>query len=94
MQRLDIGAFNKDAFTSNSTADLVAACRTALSGWPRSSAMDQMAEKVGGTVSGSNVRVDFWKAGPMTNSELLKTNNGQVITIQGHGGVSKQQLEN
>jgi RHS repeat-associated protein len=94
MQRLDIGAFDKDAFTSNSTADLVAACRTALSGWPRSSAMDQMAEKVGGTVSGSNVRVDFWKAGSMTNSELLKTNNGRVITTQGHGGVSKQQVEN
>lgn len=92
-QRLDIGAFNKNAFTSNSNADLVAACRTSLSSWIKPSAMEQMAEKVGGTVSGSNVRVDFWKAGPMTNAELLQSNKGQVITIQGHGGVSKQQSE-
>lgn len=93
MQRLDIGAFNKNAFTSNSNADLVAACRTSLSSWIKPSAVDQMAKIVGGTVSGSNVRVDFWKAGPMTNSELLQTNKGQVITVQGHGGVSKQQSE-
>lgn len=100
MQRLDIGAFKKEAFTSNANADLVAACRTAIKStipllgltWKKS-AVDQMADIVGGTVTGSNVRVDFWKAGVMTNDELLKTNKGKVITVQGHGGVSKQQSE-
>ncbi|WP_374163610.1 RHS repeat domain-containing protein [Arcticibacter sp. MXS-1] len=91
-EELDVSQFNKSAFTSNSNADLVAACRTAVPGIIERSVAEQMADKVGGVVQGSNVRVQF-DGGVRTNQQLLRSNNGRVVIIQGRGGVSKQSQE-
>ena len=83
-QTLSVSGFEKNAFTKNSNADLVGGCRTAITGnlpFERSVA-EQMADKVGGVVKASDVRV-FYPGGVVTNERLIEKNKGHIISIPG-----------
>jgi hypothetical protein len=54
---LNDSKFEKSAFSEKSNANLVGSCRTAVSATFERSVAEQMADKVGGTVTGSDVRV-------------------------------------
>ncbi|MBN2425166.1 MAG: hypothetical protein JXR46_09775 [Calditrichaceae bacterium] len=83
-ETLDIGDFDASAFSKNSNANLVGGCRTAVIGnlpFERSVA-EQMADKVGGQVKASDVRV-WYPGGRVSDKQLVKHNNGSVIIIKG-----------
>lgn len=88
-EKISIDSFHSQAFSANSVGDLVAACRTAIDNLYQKSAGEQLADKVGSSVRASDVRVNF-PGGVATDNQLLKSNNGHVIIIQGRGGISKQ----
>ncbi len=90
-ETLDVGDFNKEAFSENSNANLVGGCRTAVDGnLPgERSVAEQMADKVGGVVKASNVRV-YYPGGIVSDKALVSKNNGQIITIQGRNRKTKK----
>jgi RHS repeat-associated protein len=81
-QSLDLNAFDSQAFSGDSNANLVGGCNTAV-GTP--SAGQIMATKVGGTVRASSTTV-VYQGGVMTDQQLLKQYNGRVVEYQGTGG--------
>jgi len=90
---LDVTDFKKSAFSPNSNADLVGGCRTAVGGIIDRSVVQQMADRIGGVVKGSDVRV-YYPGGVVSDEQLVKYNNGNVVTIPGRGvGVAKQSAE-
>ncbi len=83
-ETLDVSDFNKEAFSKNSNANLVGGCRTAVTGdipFERTVA-EQMADKVGGTVRASDVRV-YYPGGVVSDQQLVKINNGTIVVIKG-----------
>ena len=83
-ETLDVTDFKKSAFSKDSDANLVGGCRTGVKGnlpFERSVA-EQMADKVGGTVKASNVRV-YYPGGVVSDKKLVSKNKGKIITIQG-----------
>ncbi|WP_165372191.1 DUF6443 domain-containing protein [Emticicia agri] len=83
---LEVSDFKSSAFASGAWINLVAGCRTAVDGdkFFEKSVVDQFIEKVDkkSTVNGSDVRVQY-DGGVKTDQELLKANNGQIITKKG-----------
>jgi len=75
-ETLDVGEFNKEAFSNNSNANIVGGCRTAVSGnlLGERSVAEQIADKVGGVVS---------------DKALVGKNNGKIIIIQGRNRKNK-----
>jgi RHS repeat-associated protein len=86
-ETLDVGDFKASAFSSNSTANLVGGCRTACKGnlpFERS-VVQQMADKVGGSVRGSTSRV-FYPGGVVSDAQLVAHENGEILVVPGRGG--------
>jgi RHS repeat-associated protein len=77
--------FNSDAFSSGCHVNLVGGCRTAVSGVFEDSNVTQFSEILDNKskVYGSDVRVDYWKDGKMTDAEILKTNKGKIVEKKG-----------
>jgi hypothetical protein len=82
---LDVSDFKADAFSSTAVADLVGGCRTAVGGVFSRSVAEQMADKVGGTVLGSDVRV-YYPGGVVSNQALVAPNRGSIVEVPGRGG--------
>ena len=92
-EELDVSQFDKKAFSEKSNADLVGGCRTAVSATFERSVEEQMADKVGGTVKGSDVRV-YYPGGIISDQQLVQYNIGHIVTIQGRNETTKQGVEN
>jgi RHS repeat-associated protein len=84
-ETLDVSDFDPNAFSPTSNANVVGGCRTAIGTWYEDSVVDQLVDKVGGTVKGSNVRV-YYPGGVVSDKNLVKKNKGEIVEKKGKGG--------
>jgi RHS repeat-associated protein len=82
--------FDSDAFSSGCHVNLVGGCRTAIPGVFEDSNVTQFTEILDekSTVYGSDVRV-YYSGGVMSDSDLVKKNNGNIVEKKGELPVEK-----
>ena len=83
-ENLDAGYFNQDAFSSGTYVNLVGGCRTNVPDWFSDSVAKDFAEILDdkSTIKSSDVRVEY-SGGVLTDEQLVKPNNGNVIERSG-----------
>ena len=78
--------FLPEAFASGCWVNVVGGCRTAVDGYwgAEDSVVDEFSEILDeeSTINGSNVRVQY-EGGVMSDEELLKENDGEIVTKKG-----------
>lgn len=79
--KLNISALRPEAFSSDSIANLAAACNTAKRDGVVPSAAEQFAGKIGNKAIGSDKRTDY-RGGVLSDKALLKTNGGKTVEFE------------